>query len=98
MATTMAAVGELERGLIGQRTREGMAQKKLEGVVMGRPKTLPADVAERIVAERAAGASWPAIARGLNADGIPTAQGGTAWWPATCRKIALSAAPTTVSA
>jgi len=40
---------------------------------------------ERIRRERAAGASLTAIANGLNADGIPTAQGGRRWYPATVR-------------
>jgi hypothetical protein len=40
---------------------------------------------ERIRRERAAGASLAAIANGLNADRIPTAQGGSRWYPATIR-------------
>ena len=40
---------------------------------------------ERIRRERAAGHSLAAIANGLNADRIPTAQGGRRWYPATVR-------------
>jgi hypothetical protein len=40
---------------------------------------------ERIRRERAAGRSLAAIANGLNADCIPTAQGGRRWYPATVR-------------
>ena len=40
---------------------------------------------ERIRRERAAGKSLAAIAKGLNADRIPTAQGGARWYPATVR-------------
>jgi hypothetical protein len=40
---------------------------------------------ERIRRERAAGRSLAAIANGLNADRIPTAQGGRRWYPATVR-------------
>jgi Recombinase len=42
-------------------------------------------VLERIKRERAAGRSLAAIANGLNADRIPTAQGGRRWHPATIR-------------
>ncbi len=34
-----------------------------------------------------AGDGWSAIARALNADGVPTAQGGATWYPATVRKV-----------
>jgi hypothetical protein len=40
---------------------------------------------ERIRRERAAGKSLTAIANALNADRIPTAQGGRRWYPATIR-------------
>ncbi len=42
-------------------------------------------VIERIRRERAAGKSLAAIANGLNADRIPTAQGGRRWYPAIIR-------------
>jgi hypothetical protein len=54
---------------------------------LGRPRTLPADVAERIRAARAQGGSWSAIARDLHADATPTAQGGSKWYPATVRYV-----------
>ena len=38
-----------------------------------------ADSVARIMHERAAGASWSAIARGLETDRVPTAQGGARW-------------------
>jgi Recombinase len=46
---------------------------------------MSADAIERIRRERAAGTSLTAIANGLNADAIPTAQGGRRWYPATVR-------------
>lgn len=87
MTQVLAVFAELERKLIGQRTRDALAVKRAQGVRLGRPATLPAAVVERIVAERAAGTSWSAIARGLNADAVPTAQGGACWWPATVRAV-----------
>jgi len=52
-----------------------MAQRKAEGVVTGRPRTLAPDVAARITAARIAAQSFASIARNLNAKGVPTAQG-----------------------
>jgi len=46
---------------------------------------MPAYVIERIKRERKAGHSLAAIANGLNANRIPTAQGGRRWYPATIR-------------
>lgn len=66
-----------ERWLIGELTKAALAVKKAQGVTLGRPRTtLPTEVIERIQSARAAGASWSAIARELNADAVPTAQGG----------------------
>jgi len=48
---------------------------------------LSADVVERIRDARAQGGSWSAIARDLNADATPTAQGGSKWHPATVRYV-----------
>ncbi|MCX6464730.1 MAG: recombinase family protein, partial [Pseudonocardiales bacterium] len=87
MANVMASFGQLERRMIGARTRDALAAKRAAGVRLGRPSTLPAEVVERIVRERDAGAGWSAIARALTADDVPTAQGGAAWYPATVRKV-----------
>ncbi len=58
-----------------------------EGVKLGRPRALPADVVERIRAARAEGAAGRPITRDLNPDATPTAQGGTKWHPATVRYV-----------
>ena len=76
----MAALfAELERGMIGERTKAGMAQKRLEGSHLGRRTTLTLPVIERIRAERAAGRPYAAIASRLTADRIPTATGKLIW-------------------
>jgi hypothetical protein len=67
----------------GERTKAVLAVNKAQGIKLGRPRTPPADVVERIRAVRAQSGNWSAIAGGLNADGTPTAQGGTKWHPAT---------------
>jgi hypothetical protein len=50
----------------------------------------PAEIADRIRAAGARGATWSAIARELTAEGVPTAQGGLRWYPATVRYVALA--------
>jgi DNA invertase Pin-like site-specific DNA recombinase len=89
MTQVLAVFAELERKLIGQRTRDALAVKRAQGVRLGRPSVLPPSVVARIVAEHRGGASWSAIARGLNADGVATAQGGAKWYPATVRTVAM---------
>jgi len=90
MTQVLAVFAELERRLIGERTKAALAVKKAQGVKLGRPRTLPAAVADRIRAAHAAGGSWSAIARDLTAEGVPTAQGGLRWYPATVRYVALA--------
>lgn len=86
-AYTLAAAAEFERELIGARTREGLAQRKAEGVVLGRPRTIPEDVAARIRAEHEDGRSLRAIAQGLTDDGVPTARGRAEWSHATVQAV-----------
>ncbi|HET6873457.1 MAG TPA: recombinase family protein [Acidimicrobiales bacterium] len=83
MASILATFAEFERRLIGERTKAALAQKRAAGVRLGRPQAVPDAVVGRIVAERAGGATLQRIADGLNADGVPTAQGGGKWWPST---------------
>lgn len=87
VARMLAAISEDERDRIRQRTKAALAAKKAAGVRLGRPSTLPAEVVARIVADRAAGTSFAKIADGLNADAVPTAQGGARWYPATVKAV-----------
>lgn len=87
MAQVAATFSELERKRIGERTRDALAAKKAQGVRLGRPSTLSSPVVSRIVTEHARGATLTAIAAGLQADSVPTAQGGRRWYPATIRKV-----------
>jgi DNA invertase Pin-like site-specific DNA recombinase len=92
MANVMATFAQYERRLIGQRTKDALAVKRAQGVTLGRPRTLPDGIVARIVAERAAGATLGAIADSLNNSGVPTAQGGARWWPATVKAVLESRA------
>ena len=82
VANVMASVAEWERETIGARTRDALAAKRAQGVRLGRPRGLPLAVLERIARERQAGGTFRAIADGLAADAVPTAQGGV-WRPGT---------------
>lgn len=93
MANMLATFAQFERRLISQRTRDALAVKKAQGVRIGRPAVMPKAVVSRMRRERAKGLSYAAIAEKLNAAGVPTAQGGRRWYPATVR-YALSDRPT----
>jgi DNA invertase Pin-like site-specific DNA recombinase len=86
IANVVSAIAEFEAQIIAERTREALAVKQRAGLQLGRPSTLTAEVLERIVAERADGASLKTIADGLNADHVPTSQRGQ-WHPSTVRFV-----------
>lgn len=83
LASMSAIFAQLERRLIGQRTKEALAVRKAQGVRIGRPPAVPQDVRIRIGARRAAGDTLRAIADALTAEGVPTAHGGNRWYPST---------------
>ena len=87
MANVLATFAQFERRLISQRTKDALAEKRRQGVRLGRPRTLPSEVVDRIQAERRAERTLAAIAEGLNADRVPTAHGGRKWWPETVRGV-----------
>jgi DNA invertase Pin-like site-specific DNA recombinase len=87
LASVMASAAQWERRIIGQRTMEALAVKKAQGVRLGRPRSIPEAIRERIVRERQSGRTLKAIADALNADGVPTARGGVRWYPATVRTV-----------
>jgi DNA invertase Pin-like site-specific DNA recombinase len=84
-ASVLAIFAHCERRSISERIRAALALKRAQGVRLGRPPQMSQHAIERIRRERAAGSSLAAIANGLNADRIPTAQGGRRWYPATVR-------------
>lgn len=86
-ANIIASAAQYERRLIGQRTREGLAAKRAQGVRLGRPSVLPVEVVARIVADHRAGASLRTIAAGLSADGVTTARGGGTWHASAVRAV-----------
>src|SRR5438046_6513940 len=87
MAHVLATFAQFERRMIGQRTREALAQKKAQGVRLGRPRQLRQSVRNRIRKKRDDGATLAAIAEELNRENVPTAQGGVRWYPSTVRAV-----------
>ncbi|HEX3797004.1 MAG TPA: recombinase family protein [Acidimicrobiales bacterium] len=56
---------------------------------LGRPRKLPQEVVGRILEASLNGEGWSSIARGLNAEAIPTAHGGIRWHPSTVRSVVM---------
>jgi len=91
IANIMASIAQWERDIIGARTRDGLAAKRAQGVVLGRPRTISSEALCRARTLRTAGMSYAACAEQLTAEGVPTAQGGRRWYPSTVRKVLMSA-------
>ena len=89
-ANIIISGSQYERRLISQRTRDALAAKRARGERLGAAPALPLEVTRRIIAERANGLTFQAIADGLMDDGIPTARGKTRWFPATIKAVTIS--------
>ena len=90
MANVMASFAQFERRLIGERTSAALQAAKARGQRLGRPRSLPRKVVNRIMRERARGDTLATIAEHLNTDRVATAQGGAMWYPATVRGVLKS--------
>jgi DNA invertase Pin-like site-specific DNA recombinase len=90
MAQVSGVFAELERALIGERTRAALAAKRASGTRLGRPVSLSEDIRKRIAALRAEGLSLRAIAERLNEEGVSTAHGGALWYASTVGKVLRS--------
>lgn len=87
MATVSATFAQLERAKIAERTRDALAHKKAQGVRLGRPLALPENTAVMINHLRLEGLTLTAIAEEFNSRGVPTAHGGSRWYPSTIKKV-----------
>jgi DNA invertase Pin-like site-specific DNA recombinase len=92
LSNVMASAAQWERRIIGQRTRDALAVKRAQGVRLGRPQMIGADLVARIRTAHEGGTGWSALARQLNDEGVPTAHGGSRWYPSTVRAVVVSAA------
>lgn len=82
VAHVMLAIGQWERRIIGERTKDALAERKKQGKPISGPSAPPKLVA-RIRKMRDRGMTYQAIADRLNADKIPTMRGGVRWYPSS---------------
>jgi len=87
MATVSATFAQLERAKIAERTRDALAHKKAQGVTLGRPVLLSSEIVLMINHLRLEGLTLTAIAEEFNSRGVPTAHGGSRWYPSTIKKV-----------
>jgi len=85
----MATLSQWEREMIGLRTKEALATIKAKGVKLGRPGMSPT-LKERILSMRDEGLTLNAIADQLNAEGVPTSQGGSQWRNSSVRSVLVN--------
>jgi DNA invertase Pin-like site-specific DNA recombinase len=83
-AHIIAAVAQLERDLIGQRTKEALSVVKTRGVRLGRPSTITAKTKEHATMLREAGLSWQKVAEALDGANVPPPAGRQ--WSATAAR------------
>lgn len=76
MANVIMTFAQLERELISDRTKVAMAAAKRKGVAIGRPRTMPDDLMNKIRHLRASGLSLKRTAKILNEAGLTGPQGG----------------------
>lgn len=99
--TILAAVAEMERNRIAERQVDSHAERRRRGqvwgVTHGPRSTLPDSVRSRILSERAAGRGLRTIARGLEADQVPTATGAGHWHASTVAHVLASPATAAVA-
>lgn len=82
VANVMASFAQFERKLIGQRTKDALAEKKRQGVRLGRPVVVDDAVVKRITKWRKQGKSSRFIAEALNAEKVATAHAEQSGTPA----------------
>ena len=63
MLTMLAAIAELERDLLIERTQVGLARAKQQGKILGRPAITTAEQRADILAKHKAGASISELSR-----------------------------------
>jgi DNA invertase Pin-like site-specific DNA recombinase len=90
MATVLASFAQFERRLIGQRTKDALAELKAQGVQLGRPRLISDDVVSYIRELRAEGFTMRDVAERLNAEGVPTGTGSGEWFGATVSRLLKS--------
>jgi DNA invertase Pin-like site-specific DNA recombinase len=80
MATMAGTFAQLERRMISQRTKDGLAVARGKGVRLGRATVITPAMRRRVQELRASGLSVRATAAHLNVQGVPAPLGGR-WHP-----------------
>jgi DNA invertase Pin-like site-specific DNA recombinase len=86
MAGVMAVFAQLERRLIGERTKAALAQRREAGVRLGRERVIGPEVEARARALKEEGLSVRKIALRLAEEGYEP-PGGRAWQPSTLHRV-----------
>lgn len=89
VASVLASFAQFERRLIGERTKAALAERKAQGVKLGRPSVLT-DEEKMYVRGLAHVHGYHGTARVLNAEGARTSSGGKAWYPSSVRSVVMS--------
>lgn len=90
-AHVMSAAAELERKLIGVRTREALAVRREQGMRLGRPKLPIGELEREVYRLRRERRTWQSIADALNQRGEPTRRGGAHWRVSSVQALARRA-------
>lgn len=90
MAGILALFAQWERRVIIQRTKDALAVKKSQGVVLGRPRQITDETLEEVARLYAGCLTYFHTAAQLNDAGVPTARGTGKWHPDTVRKLLLN--------
>lgn len=80
MAGMLALFAQWERRVIGQRTRDGLAEKRAQGVRLGRPVTVDEVLLEQVITLYRETPSYQRVAEQLNELAVPTPRGGRRWY------------------
>jgi DNA invertase Pin-like site-specific DNA recombinase len=89
LGNQLISFAEYEREIIAARTKDALRVKRAEGVRLGGPRSenVSAATVRRMKRQRSGGWTFQRIADKLNADGVPTARGGSEWRPSSVRAI-----------
>lgn len=88
VAHVMVAFAEMERGMIGDRTKVALAAKRARGEATGRPAIADdPELVARVLALQAEHGSLSEVARILTAEGVPTVRGGRVWRASALQRI-----------
>jgi len=104
MANMLAALAQWERRLISERTKDALAEKKDQGVLLGKPSPLSTNTRRAILRLRKGGLGARRITAWLNEHTVPTPSGtGKRWHVTQVQRVlareenGVAATPTPVS-